>query len=316
MPIGDFQFMSANDQLTNTVVMVRPNHFGFNPQTAGSNVFQHQVSESEIEVQKKALGEFDNAVKKLEAEGIKVLILESREDAITPDSLFPNNWFSHHSDGKLIIYPMLAPNRRAERQTTVLKELLRKNNINISEVIDLTSDETKGAFLEGTGSLVLDRQNSTAFAMESPRTVKGEFNRWCDLMGYEGIFFDAYDQDGFPIYHTNVTMSIGREYAVVCFDSIKDKADKNIVENKLKDLGKDIIELSIKQIYQYCGNTLQVLSVDGEAKIIMSETAFQGFNYLQLERLRRYGKIITFDIPEIETVGGGSARCMLAEIFK
>lgn len=302
-------------QLTSTLVLVRPNHFGFNPQTAESNVFQHQVSDPEIEVQQKALSEFNNVLKRLKQERLKILILDSQDDFITPDSVFPNNWFSHHNDGRLVIYPMLAPNRRAERQVDALKKLLRENNILISEIVDFSADETSGNILEGTGSLVLDRESKVAFAMESPRTVKEEFNKWCNLMGYQGIFFDAYDKNGFPIYHTNVTMSIGREYAVICLDSIKDPADRRMVEKKLKDLGKEIIELSVEQIYKYCGNILQVLSDDGRAKIIMSGTAFEGFDEMQLKTLQKYGKIIAVDIPEIETVGGGSARCMLAEVF-
>jgi hypothetical protein len=196
-----------------------------------------------------------------------------------------------------------------------LENLLKENGIPVSEIVDLTSDEDSGNFLEGTGSLVLDRVNKVAFAMESPRTTKKEFEKWCSLMGYEAIFFDAYDKEGFPIYHTNVTMSIGREYTVVCLESIKDINERKIVEEKLKSLGKEVIELTVDQIYQYCGNTLQVLSQDGSAKIIMSKTAFKGFNNNQLEKLKKYGEIIALDIPEIETVGGGSARCMLAEVF-
>lgn len=304
-----------NPQLTGAIVMVRPNHFGFNPETAGSNIFQHQVSESENEVQQKALFEFNNAVKTLKEAGIKVLILDSKNDAITPDSVFPNNWFSNHVDGKLVIYPMLAPNRRQERQAESLETLLRGNGISISEIIDLTTDENSGHILEGTGSLVLDRENKVAFAMESPRTVKEEFEKWCKLMGYEGILFHSYDKDGFPIYHTNVTMSIGKEYAVICLDSISDTSEKEQVKNKLESLGKEIIALTKDQIYKYCGNTLQVLSSEGTSKIIMSKTAFEGFNLDQLKILEKHGKIVTLDIPTIETVGGGSARCMLAEVF-
>ena len=295
--------------------MVSPNHFGFNPQTAESNVFQHQVSESEINIQKKALEEFNSAAETLKKNHINVLILPSREDAITPDAVFPNNWFSHHSGGKLVIYPMRAPNRRAERQPQKLKTLLEQNNVKVSEITDLTSDENNGHVLEGTGSLVLDRENKIAFAMESPRTAKEEFNKWCHIMSYEGILFHAYDKEGFAIYHTNVTMSIGREYAVICLDSIKDADEKKVVEEKLKSLGKEIIELSVEQIYKYCGNTLQVSSTDGSSKIIMSKTAFEGFTQNQLEKLQKYGQIITLDIPTIENVGGGSARCMLAEVF-
>lgn len=302
-------------QLTSTVVMVRPNHFGFNPQTAEINVFQHRVLESETEVQSKALEEFNKAADLLGSNGIKVLVLPSREDLLTPDSVFPNNWFSHHADGKLVIYPMLAPNRRAERQVKPLQDLLIKSGIPVSEMISLTEDENIGNFLEGTGSLVLDRENRVAFAMESPRTTKQEFDKWCGILGYEGIFFHAFDSEGFPIYHTNVTMSIGHEYAVICLSSVKDPVERKLVEEKLRSLGKEIIELSVEQIYKYCGNTLQVLSSNGSSKIIMSQTAFEGFHPDQLEKLKKYGEIIALEIPEIETVGGGSARCMLAEVF-
>lgn len=301
-------------QLTNTLVMVFPDHFGFNPQTAGSNVFQHQISETESVIQQKALSEFNNVVDTLKKTGLNVLLLNSPKET-APDAIFPNNWFSHHADGKLVIYPMLAQNRRAERQSENLEQLLKNNGVGVSEVIDLTGDEHLGRILEGTGSLVLDRKNKVAFAMESPRTTKLEFDKWCALMDYEGIFFHAYDKEGFAIYHTNVTMSIGREYAVICLDSIKDPGERLVVGNKLKSLGKEIIELSVGQIYNYCGNTLQVTSPAGSAKIIMSETAMQGFTHKQLEKLKKYGEIIPVEIPVIETVGGGSARCMLAEIF-
>lgn len=295
--------------------MVSPNHFGFNPQTAKSNVFQHKVNESEIKIQQKALAEFNIAVEKLEQNGIKVLVLPSREDVITPDAIFPNNWFSHHADGKLVIYPMLAQNRRAERQPKKLEELLKKNNIPVSEIIDLTSDENNGNFLEGTGSLVLDRENKVAFAMESPRTTKIEFEKWCQKMNYDGILFHSYDKAGFPIYHTNVTMSIGKEYAVICLESIKNISEREIVSEALYNLKKEIIELSVEQIYDYCGNTLQVINNRGESKIIMSKTAKDGLSNNQIKTLEKFGGIITLDIPEIETVGGGSARCMLGEVF-
>lgn len=300
-------------QLTNTLVMVSPDHFGFNPETAESNIFQHKVSESEKETQQKAMYEFNAAVQTLESAGLKILTLKS-PDALTPDAIFPNNWFSHHAGGKLVIYPMLAKNRRAERQIENLKNLLIQNG-STPEIIDLTGDENIGNILEGTGSLVLDRENKIAFAMESPRTVKAEFEKWCEIMGYKGILFHSYDKEGFPIYHTNVTMSIGREYAVICLESIKNIPEREIVSSELYDLKKEIIELSIDQVYQYCGNTLQVTGAEGNPKIIMSETAKYGFSSNQLKSLEKYGEIISLDIPTIETVGGGSARCMLGEVF-
>lgn len=303
------------NQLTNTVVMVSPNHFGFNPETASSNVFQHQVSDSETKVQEKALKEFENAVKVLENNGVRVLVLNSREDAITPDSIFPNNWFSHHSDGKLVIYPMLAPNRRAERQADRLEKLLRESGVPVSKVLDLTRDEEQGSFLEGTGSLVLDRESKVAFAMESVRTIKGEFNKWCQIMGYEGVLFKGYGSEGKSIYHTNMAMSIGEKYAVVCLESVKNPSERDLVSQKLLNLGKEVIEISLEQLYLYCGNLLQVLDSSGGKKIVMSKGAYQGFNSSQLVALKKYGEIITLDLPIIEEVGGGSARCMLAEVF-
>lgn len=303
------------NQLTNTVVMVSPLHFGFNPQTAATNPFQHKLSDSENHIQQKALKEFRNMVNALKNNGINVLILPSRKNIITPDSIFPNNWFSYHQNGKLIIYPMLAPNRRAERQMSKLKQLLNSAGISVPEVIDLSSDEKNRHFLEGTGSLVLDREHKVTFAMESPRTTKAEFDKWCSMMGYEGIFFRAYDAKSFPIYHTNVTMNIGREFAVVCLESIKNDAERELVENKLKEIGKEIISITVDQMYKFCGNVLQLLTESGESKIVMSETAFNGFTTNQKGILGKYGEIVAVEVPTIEVVGGGSARCMLAEVF-
>ncbi len=313
--MSDTLQIMSNSQTTSTLVMVSPNHFGFNAQTAGSNIFQHQISASDSDIQQKALLEFNNSVEILKASGINVLILDSRQDVITPDSIFPNNWFSHHSDGRLVVYPMLAPNRRLERQTQNLEELLKSNGARLTETLNLASDENQGHILEGTGSLVLDRENKVAFAMESPRTTKEEFDKWCNLMNYDGIFFHAYDKNGFPIYHTNVTMSIGKEYAVICLDSITDVREREEVQERLASLDKEIIALTRDQIYNYCGNTLQLQSTDNTPKIVMSKTAFNGFNPDQIKSLKKFGEIIELDIPTIETIGGGSARCMLAEVF-
>lgn len=287
--------------------MISPGHFGFNKQTANTNSFQHEISDSETEVQNKALHEFNEMVDKLKKVNINVLVLSSRKDVVTPDSIFPNNWFSHHQKEKLIVYPMLTENRRAERQVTELKQLLKTSSISVKEVVDLTEDEKDGMILEGTGSLVLDRQHKVAFAMESPRTTHQEFNKWCQIMDYEGVFFHAYDAKNFPIYHTNVTMNIGEKFAIVCLESIRDKVERHYLENKLKKLGKEIISITVDQMSQFCGNVLQLLSNDGESIITMSETAFSGFTETQHKILQKYGKIITVRVPTIEMVGGGSA---------
>lgn len=306
----------SSPHLTDTVVMISPDQFGFNPQTAESNNFQHKLPLSVEEIQKRAMSEFENMVILLRSKGINVLTLPSRHDVITPDAVYPNNWFSHHAGGILIVYPMFAPNRRLERQTQELKKLLIDNEIPVSKLFDITSHEEERHILEGTGSMVLDRKNKVVFAMASVRTDKHEFDAWCRMMGYEGVFFHAIDSSKFPVYHTNIAMNMGVEFAVVCLESIPDEAERKTVEQKLRVLGKEIVRISVPQIHQYCGNVLQLVSKSGKSLIVMSKTTHQAFTKQNLEILSKYGEIIMAEIPTIEQVGGGSARCMLAEVFK
>ncbi len=303
-------------QLTDTVVMISPDQFGFNPQTAASNNFQHKLDISTHEIQKRALQEFENMVALLRSKGINVLTLPSRKNVITPDAVYPNNWFSHHVGGVLIVYPMLAPNRRLERQIQELKKLLIDNKIPVSKLFDITSHESEGHILEGTGSMVLDRKNKVAFAMASVRTDKQEFDAWCRMMGYEGIFFHAIDSSKFPVYHTNIAMNMAQEFAVVCLESIPDEGERKTVEEKLKAFGKEIVKISVAQIHQYCGNVLQLVSKNGKPLIVMSKTAHDAFTKENREILSKYGELVVAEIPTLEQVGGGSARCMLAEVFK
>lgn len=307
--------MSSN-QLTDTVVMISPDQFGFNPQTAASNNFQHKLDISAREIQKRALQEFENMVVLLRSKGVDVLTLPNRRGVVTPDAVYPNNWFSHHTGGILIVYPMLAPNRRLERQTDELKKLLIDNNISVSKLFDITSHESEGHVLEGTGSMVLDRKNKVAFAMASVRTDKQEFDAWCRMMGFEGVFFHAIDSSKFPVYHTNIAMNMGAEFAVVCLESIPDEVERKTVEQKLKALGKNIIRISVTQIHQYCGNVLQLISKEGKPMIVMSKTAHVAFSEENRETISKYGELVVANIPTIEQVGGGSARCMMAEVFK
>lgn len=300
-------------QTTSTVVMISPDQFGFNPQTAETNTFQNKT-DNETKTRDQALTEFNGMIESLTQNNIDVLILPSRQGVVTPDAVFPNNWFSHHQEGKLVIYPMLAPNRRAERQPENLQGLLTSVNIQ-SEILDLSSYEEIDEILEGTGSLILDRVNKMAFAMESPRTTLGAFHKWCQEMNYEGVFFHAYDKDSLPIYHTNVVMSMGEKFAVVCLEAIKDADEKAKVIQKIQEYDREIIPISLEQVYSFCGNILELRSKSGDPKIVMSESAFNGFTRFQLEQLKEYGNIIPVSIPTIESVGGGSARCMIAEIF-
>lgn len=298
-----------------TVVMVSPDQFGFNPQTAETNPFQRILEASELEIRNKALKEFNEMVKKLEEEKIKVLVLGSRVDVSTPDAVFPNNWFTHHSDGRLVVYPMMAQNRRLERQPHNLKNLLNDAKINHIKIIDMTADEKTGRILEGTGSMVLDRDNRVAFAMESTRTNKQEFEKWCREMDYEGVFFHGFDDKAKPIYHTNIAMGLGEKFAVICFDVVSSVKEKYMVETKLKNLGKEIISITIPQMNDYCANIIELRSSDNKSKIIMSKTAWHAFTPAQRTTLAKYGEPVVVDIPTIETAGGGSARCMIAEIY-
>lgn len=295
--------------------MISPDQFGFNPETAGTNAFQHKIDIEQNELQKKAMEEFNRMVSILREKEIRVLVLPSRRDVITPDAVFPNNWFSSHEDGKIVLYPMLAPNRRAERQAKALEEILSQNGIDSLQIVDLTDEENRGKILEGTGSLVFDRKNKVGYAMESARTTKIMFDQWCQLMGYQGIFFHAYDKNSLPIYHTNVVMSIGEGFAVFCLESIKDQHEKRMLKEKLEENGRELIPISLKQTYSFCGNILHLKTTKGNKIIVMSKNAFEAFTLEQKNQLKKFGELVMVDIPTIEKVGGGSARCMLAEIF-
>lgn len=302
-------------QTTNTFVMVRPDHFGFNPQTASTNVFQHKPTESEENIRIKAIKEFDAMVKKLRDHNLNVLILSSRADVLTPDAVFPNNWFSHHKSNRLVLYPMLTANRRNERQADPLIQLLKDNHIPQADVLDITRWEEAGEILEGTGSIVLDRKYKIAYAMESPRTIQTAFEKWGTQMKYKTVFFHAYDAQKVPVYHTNVLMSVGETFAVICLESIQSQKERETIKDSLTETNKIILEISLQQMFQFCGNILQVSSTEGKQYMILSETAYNAFDINQRNVLKKQGELIIVNIPTIESVGGGSARCMLAEIF-
>jgi len=304
--------------LTGTVLMVSPDDFAFNPETAGSNAFQHKLKDTKS-VTEQAMDQFDSMVSKLEENGIHVIRLPSRKDIRTPDAVFPNNWFSTHqaADGGtiLVIYPMLTPNRRAEIRVDLVTEFLKKNGFEVNAVVDLSNFTTKDIYLEGTGSMVLDRVNKVAFGSLSPRTDLKVLNTFCSLLGYRPVAFHTYDQKGKLIYHTNVIMSVGDDFAVIAADNIKDEKEKAFVLQELKKLGKKIILISPEQVDNMCGNILELKSEDGENVIVMSNTAFDHFTDEQKTELGKSGRILPMDIHTIEKVGGGSARCMLGEVF-
>ena len=298
--------------------MVRPYDFGYNEETGLDNEFQNRPSESEEEINRKANEEFQAMVDRLRVEGVTVLILEKPEKAYdrTPDAIFPNNWFSTEHDGTLLTYPMAAMNRRRERRPEDVEKLLKANGYKIRNVINVGSLDENDHFLEGTGSMIIDHRAEIVYAARSVRCNDSQFDNFIRLRFYEeGILFDTRSSNGSPIYHTNVMMSIGDKYAVACLECIPDAAQRERVKKSLTD-SFDLIEISMEQMEtHFCGNILQVNSAGGRPLIVMSRTAHDGFTQEQRDRLSRYGMLLPMDLHTIETVGGGSARCMMAEIF-
>lgn len=301
-------------QTTSKVLMVRPVRFGFNEQTAENNSFQKRGYE--LSAQDMALAEFDKFVSLLESNGVEVIVAEDTPEPHTPDSIFPNNWFSTHATGELILYPMCAPNRRLERKEGVLKMIKEVGERGkMKKIIDLTHFEKENLYLEGTGSLIFDRKNKLVFACRSPRCDIAVLEELCEKLDYEFLDFGAFDRDGMPVYHTNVMMCVGEKFVVVCLDSIKNIDERTELISFIEDCDKELIEISIDQMEQFAGNMLQLKSKEGDPLLIMSATAKRALSSEQLERLSSYCKILAPELESIEINGGGSARCMLAEIF-
>ncbi len=301
-------------QITDTIMMVRPAHFGFNPQTAESNAFQEADTDLKgVEIQLLALQEFDQFVQRLQQEGIHVIVVQDTALPKKYDAVFPNNWISTHADGKITTYPMLAPMRRLERREEIIEGL--REAFVFTERIHFEQYEDSGQILEGTGSLILDRPNKIAYACKSDRTDEILFYAFCKRFGYQPIFFDAVDESEHPIYHTNVMMSIGKTFAIACLDSIKDKKEWAKVHKALTDTSKEIIEISLAQMNAFAGNMLQVQNKWGDTYLVMSEQAYQSLSDIQKARIRTHTEPLYSPIYTIEKFGGGSTRCMMAEIF-
>jgi hypothetical protein len=290
--------------------MIRPVNFAFNLETAGNNAFQ--VKNDAKDVQQKALKEFDDFVSLLRENNVDVLVVEDTPHPHTPDSIFPNNWVSFHKDGTLLLYPMFAPTRRAERKGHVLQKIYKR--FRISNKIDLSHYEKSNLFLEGTGSMVLDRENKIAFACLSPRTNKKVLDEFCEKMNYEPILFTAIDSDGMPIYHTNVMMCVAERYVVICLDSISNADERSRMTEAIQKTGKEIINISYQQLNAFAGNMLQIENLEGEKLLVMSTQAYRSLSEKQVQKLNTYNRIIHAPLTVIETNGGGSARCMMAEI--
>ncbi len=298
-------------QSTNNLLMIRPVSFGFNEQTAGSNAFQNRDDDNNA-VQAKALQEFDGFVRTLRENGINVTVIDDTKEPHTPDSIFPNNWVSFHADGNIFLYPMQAENRRLERREDIINQL--EDSFIVYRIEDLSRFEVEGKYLEGTGSMVLDRENKIVYACLSPRTDEEVLAVFCKQTGYKSLTFSAFDEHNMAIYHTNVLMGIGSKFAVVCLESITDKAKQDEVLSSFKATNKEVVNISFDQMNHFAGNLLEVKSKSGDTLIVMSQTAYQAFTDVQKTTLSKYGKLIYADISTIERVGGGSARCMMAEV--
>jgi hypothetical protein len=302
------------------VLMVRPARFGYNAQTAASNRFQRAEPQS-VDIAARARAEFETLVQAIQAAGVAVCAVDDSVEPAKPDAVFPNNWVSFHGDGTVVLYPMQAPNRREERRIEILQAVEARLHFRRSRLVDLRAHEDQGHMLEGTGSLVLDHVHRIAYACRSPRTDESLVHKWSELMNYEPLVFDSLGTDGTPIYHTNVLLSIGSRWAVVCTDAIVE-ADRERVLRRLADRGREIIEISAQAMAGFACNILELqgsqTSGGTRSVLVLSDTAHSGLRKLDnkaWERLNdRVDQVVTAAIPTIETAGGGSVRCMLAEV--
>ena len=302
-------------QTASTVLMVEPIAFGYNAQTAENNYFQ--VEQKDADIQTKALEEFNNFADKLKSKGINVISVKDTLEPHSPDSIFPNNWVSFHNDGKVVLYPMFAPNRRVERRTDIL-ETLKVKGFEITEIEDLSHFENQQKFLEGTGSMIFDHDHKIAYGSVSLRLDEELFRQFCTKFGFRPVVFHSYQNAGgerLPIYHTNVMICVADKFVVICLECIDDELEREKVQEVIKSTQKEIIEISEDQMQQFAGNMLQVQNEAGEKFLVMSESAYRSLTAQQISAIEKYCEIIYSDLNTIETNGGGSARCMLAEVF-
>jgi len=301
-------------QLASAVLMIRPVRFESNPLTAESNRFQGRNPASPEQQQIAAKSEFDGLAAALRTAGIKVVEIEDTAEPHTPDAIFPNNWVSFHADGSVVLYPMEAPNRRTERRQEIIDTLVNQHGFQVRQLIDLSQHEDSGHFLEGTGSMVLDRANRIAYACLSSRTHLDVLGDFAQRMDYEVVAFDAVDKDGVAIYHTNVLMNVGEGLAVVCDAAIARDDQREAVLQSLRNSGHDVLALTFDQMDSFAGNMLELRSANGERLIAMSEQARNSLTAPQLETISSYATLVSAPIDNIEGSAGGSVRCMLAEI--
>lgn len=300
-------------QCTSDIFLVRPSNFAYNRETAISNSFQQNPGDKADLVAPGAAAEFSEFIQTLESKGVGVRVFDDGSQPDTPDAVFPNNWISTHADGRVILYPMNAVNRRAERRQEIIDDLGK--SFNISEIIDLSAYEKTDQFLEGTGSIVFDHDHRAAYACLSPRTNKELLFKVCEILSYKPICFYAHDDTGNEIYHTNVMMCISEQFSVICLESITDKIERQIVEDSLKQTDHEVIDITRDQMNRFAGNMLQLKGSGNQDILAMSLSAFNCLDKVQKLTLEKYVSLVPLNVKTIESVGGGSVRCMIAEIF-
>ncbi len=304
-------------QITNTILMIRPINFRMNEQTAVNNYFMEELELKNQTINSKAQTEFDAFVKALRDKGVQVIIVDDTDEFDTPDSIFPNNWISFHENGTVVIYPMFAENRRNERREDIL-DILEEKGFEIRDIVDYTSAEGQDVFLEGTGSILMDRVHQKVYCALSDRAHEELIIEFCEDFDCFPVIFTAnqtVDNQRLPIYHTNVMMALGEDFAVICLDAIDDKKERKNVIDHLKRDGKEIIAITEAQMHFFAGNMLEVLGADNKRFLVMSSAAFNSLDSGQLAQIRKRCEIIHSPLDTIETCGGGSARCMMAEVF-
>ncbi len=302
-------------QTTPHILMVRPANFAFNEETAANNAFQSRDGKlTPAEMRERAMQEFDGFVAQLRAAGVDVIVAHDTASPVKPDAVFPNNWVTFHQEGYMVTYPMFAPTRRLERSDAIIDTVLEQG-YHSEKRICLENNEAKNIFLEGTGSIIFDHQNRLAYACLSQRTDADLLEELCQQMGYQKVVFHAVDANGQDIYHTNVMMALGETFVVICMDSVRDAAERRMLENKFRETHKEIIDITLDQMNAFAGNMLQVRNTSDHTILVMSSTAFHALTPAQVQKLENHTQLLHAPIHTIETYGGGSARCMMAEVF-
>lgn len=302
-------------QTTPHILMVRPANFAFNAETAENNAFQSRDGAmSADEMRTRALAEFDGFVELLRGAGVHVVVAEDTPSPARPDAVFPNNWVTFHQEGLVVTYPMYAASRRIERREDII-ELVKSAGFPVKRRLNLENSEQDGIYLEGTGSIIFDHRNRLAYACLSPRTSANLLEQLCAELDYRKVVFHSVDSNGQEIYHTNVMMALGETFVVICLDSVRDSKERSMLEELFRSTGKEIVDITLEQMNQFAGNMLQVQNSAGDRILVMSETAHKSLNPEQIDRLRAHTQLLAVPIDTIERYGGGSARCMMAEIM-